>query len=79
MLVLTRRPREQITIGPDVTVTVLDIHAGQVRLGITAPADVRVDRDEVRRRRLDPTELAQRSLAIRDAIHGARQEARDGR
>ena len=50
MLILTRRLNETLMIGPDVTVTVLSVKGNQVRLGIAAPADVRVDRAEVRER-----------------------------
>ena len=47
MLVLTRRANESIVIGADVTVTVLEIRGDQIRLGITAPRDVTVHREEV--------------------------------
>jgi len=47
MLVLSRRENTSIKIGPDVTVTVLSARRHQVRLGIEAPKDVRVLRDEL--------------------------------
>lgn len=47
MLVLARMRDESIVIGPDVTVTVLEIRGDKVRLGITAPKDVPVHRKEV--------------------------------
>ncbi|MBK5289160.1 MAG: carbon storage regulator CsrA [Acidimicrobiia bacterium] len=47
MLVLTRRVNERIVIGDDITVTVLEVHGEQVRLGIEAPRDVKVFREEV--------------------------------
>jgi carbon storage regulator len=47
MLVLTRHPHQSIMIGPDVVVTVLDVRGDQVRLGIRAPRDVEVHREEV--------------------------------
>jgi carbon storage regulator len=48
MLVLTRGLKQQIMIdGGLVTVTVLDIHGGRVRLGIEAPMDVAVRRKEI--------------------------------
>ena len=47
MLVLTRRTNQSIVIGADVTVTVLEIRGDQIRLGITAPRDVTVHREEV--------------------------------
>lgn len=51
MLILTRRIGEVLCIGQDITVTVIDIRGGQVRLGIAAPATVRVDREEIKARR----------------------------
>lgn len=50
MLVLSRHRDERILIGDDVVVTVIDIRGDKVRLGITAPQEVRVDREEVRGR-----------------------------
>lgn len=47
MLVLTRRPGESIVIGQNVIITVIEIKGGQVRIGIDAPRDVQVHREEV--------------------------------
>jgi carbon storage regulator len=47
MLILTRRVGESLMIGTEVTVTVLSINGNQVRLGINAPKDVAVHREEV--------------------------------
>lgn len=47
MLVLTRKAGEKITIGPDVTVTVVAIQGSKVRLGVIAPPDVAVWREEL--------------------------------
>ena len=47
MLILTRRVGETLMIGNDVTVTVLGIKGNQVRLGINAPRDVEVHREEI--------------------------------
>lgn len=47
-LVLTRRQGEDIKIGSDVTVRVASIVGDRVRLAVTAPLSVRVDRSEVR-------------------------------
>lgn len=47
MLVLTRRANQSIIIGTDIIVTVLEIRGDQVRLGITAPRNVSVHREEV--------------------------------
>ncbi len=51
MLILTRRPEESLHIGNDVLVKVLGIKGNQVRLGIRAPTDIVIDRDEVHLRK----------------------------
>jgi len=55
MLILTRKKAESLKIGAEsdvlegpITVTVLEIKGGQVRIGIEAQRDIRVDRDEIR-------------------------------
>jgi len=47
MLVLTRKVGESVIIDGGITVTVVSLERGKVRIGITAPPDVRVDREEV--------------------------------
>ncbi|MGH9434853.1 MAG: carbon storage regulator CsrA [Terriglobia bacterium] len=47
MLILTRRVNETVMIGEGVTITVLGVKGGQVRLGIKAPRDVAVHREEI--------------------------------
>jgi carbon storage regulator len=47
MLILTRRVSETVMIGNEVTVTVLALSGNQVRLGINAPRDVAVHREEI--------------------------------
>jgi len=49
MLVLTRRAGESVMIGDDVTITVLEARGDVIRLGIQAPRDVQVHREEVYR------------------------------
>ena len=49
MLVLTRKLGEVIRVGDVVTVRVLEVKGNQVRLGVDAPADVRIYREEVYR------------------------------
>jgi carbon storage regulator len=50
MLVLTRQIGQEIVIGDSIRVTITSIKGDKVRIGITAPPEVRVDREEVRRR-----------------------------
>lgn len=47
MLVLTRKTNEEIIIGDDIRITVVEIAPGRVKIGIAAPKSVRVDRAEV--------------------------------
>jgi carbon storage regulator len=47
MLILTRRVGETVMIGEDVTVTVLGVKGNQVRIGVNAPRDVAVHREEI--------------------------------
>ena len=47
MLILTRRVGETLMIGDDVTVTVLGVKGNQVRIGVNAPRDVAVHREEI--------------------------------
>ena len=47
MLILTRKVNETLMVGDDVSVTVLGIKGGQIRIGINAPSDVAVHRQEV--------------------------------
>jgi carbon storage regulator len=50
MLILTRKVGETLMIGPDATVTVVAVKGNQVRLGMNAPKDVAVHREEIFRR-----------------------------
>jgi carbon storage regulator len=47
MLILTRRVGETVMIGNEVTVTVLGVKGNQVRIGVNAPRDVAVHREEI--------------------------------
>jgi carbon storage regulator len=51
MLILTRHIGEQVKIGDDVTLTVVDLRGKQVRIGIQAPREVEIDREEIRKRK----------------------------
>jgi carbon storage regulator len=47
MLILTRRVGEIVTIGDEVTFTILGVRAGQVRVGVNAPKNIAVHRKEI--------------------------------
>ena len=47
MLVLTRRVNETLMVGDDVTVTVLGVKGNQIRIGVNAPKEVAVHREEI--------------------------------
>lgn len=46
-LVLTRRPGERILIGNDIVIEVMETHGGQCRIGIQAPKEIAVHREEI--------------------------------
>jgi len=63
MLILTRRVGETLMIGDEVTVTVLGVKGGQVRVGINAPRSIAVHREEIYDRlRREQTEQAHDDL-----------------
>jgi carbon storage regulator len=78
MLVLTRKLGEVIRVGDAVTVRILEIKGNQVRLGVEAPADVRIYREEVYRAiRKENEEAAVREASSLEAAGAAWQNQRD--
>jgi len=47
MLILTRKPGERVRIGEDVVITVFGVNGNQVRIGVDAPREVEVHREEI--------------------------------
>ncbi|MCB0060448.1 MAG: carbon storage regulator CsrA [Gammaproteobacteria bacterium] len=58
MLKLTRRPGEQLIIGDNIVIRILDVSGNQVRIGISAPKEISVLRDELLERMLDDALVA---------------------
>lgn len=78
MLVLSRRPQQSLLIGHDVVVTVLEVNGDTVRIGIKAPADVDIHREEIYRdlqqANQDSTAKPGSAAALAKRIKGAKHE-----
>jgi carbon storage regulator len=78
MLVLTRHVHQSIVIGHDVVVTVLEVRGDQVRLGITAPKDIQVHREEVFAALTAANRQAATSASELDLLKGLNVEPQPG-
>ena len=72
MLILTRKLGERITIGDDISVTLLEIKGSQVRLGIEAPKGIGIYRQEIyeriRQQNLKASEVTASDLSEADSL-----------
>ena len=57
MLVLTRKVNEAICVGANIRIVVVDVRGDKVRLGIAAPKEVIVDREEIHSKREKPSDV----------------------
>lgn len=72
MLILTRKPGEGILIGDDICITVVEIKGGGIRIGIDAPADKKIYRQEVYDRVCQENrEATQWTIADLNALSGS--------
>ena len=65
MLVLSRKVGEKVVVDGCITVTVVAVDGNKIRLGITAPPQVRIDREEIHRQRL---EFAQAEVSSEELV-----------
>jgi carbon storage regulator len=81
MLILTRRVGETIMINDDITITVLGVKGNQVRLGINAPRDVSVHREEIYHR-IQKERMRQGDVGAdaspEDVVGGTQQQGSSG-
>ena len=69
MLILTRRIGEKLVIGDDVTITVLAAKGSQIRIGIEAPREVQVHREEIFQRIQNERKALKEQKALNGVYH----------
>lgn len=80
MLILSRRNGESIRIGDEVTITILQCRGGQVKIGINAPREVAVHREEVYDRlKQDLPKNCASSVPVQDGSHSAEADPSEQR
>lgn len=62
MLVLTRKVGQTVTIGHDIKITIMELRGGQVKLGVEAPRDVTIHREEIYQRIQEENVAAAKAL-----------------
>ena len=72
MLVLSRKVGQRIILGPDIEITVVQIRGQRVRLGVTAPREVSVNRLELRKR--SANRLMEKATVPLDALSAGSQD-----
>lgn len=68
MLILTRKPGESLYIGDNVKVTIVEIKGNQIRVGIDAPAELRIYREEIYRQILEENKSAAEGVMAGSAL-----------
>lgn len=71
MLILTRRIGEKLMIGDEISVTILGVKGNQVRIGVHAPSDVSVHREEIYLRILEERKIDAKNTTKGDLPHTA--------
>ena len=77
MLILSRRPGESLTIGDEITITVVGVSGNQIRLGIAAPRDVRVLREEIYRAMQEENRAAANPIEYQGKLKDVFRQVRD--
>jgi carbon storage regulator len=77
MLILMRRAGESIHIGPNIVVTLVSLDRNRARIGVQAPRDITVDREEIAKKKQAGVPAAKHDVEDSDERSGNEREARD--